>query len=259
MRRLATFVFVIILSCAGIDTALAQSQTTRVVVHVRAQDAKFVGTSMGGVQIIIRNSQTGELLAKGVTAGSTGDTEKLMKSPERRYTQLSTPGAAKFETNIKLDEPVLARIEAYGPLGQPQSAVHLSREQWLIPGKDMVGDGILLTLPGFAVDVVAPRAHQFVGAMGQDGIPIRANVVMMCGCPITEGGLWNSEQYDVKAIINHNGQKVTEMPLNFANEASLFKGYFTPQEQGSYEITVYAYDSKSGNTGVDKTTVVVTE
>ncbi len=42
------------------------AEPTHITVHVLAKGAKFIGTSMGGVEITIRDADTGELLAKGV-------------------------------------------------------------------------------------------------------------------------------------------------------------------------------------------------
>ena len=52
---------------------------TDITVRVRAKDAKFVGDTMGGARVTIRDAETGELLAKGVTTGTTGDTSLIMK------------------------------------------------------------------------------------------------------------------------------------------------------------------------------------
>jgi hypothetical protein len=43
--------------------AIAAAEPTDVTVRVLAKDSKFVGTSMGGMRIILRDAQTGEILA----------------------------------------------------------------------------------------------------------------------------------------------------------------------------------------------------
>ena len=42
---------------------LAFSIPTRLTVRAKAKDAKFVGSSIGGALILVKNAQTGELLA----------------------------------------------------------------------------------------------------------------------------------------------------------------------------------------------------
>lgn len=230
------------------------AQQTTIVVRAQSKDAKFIGSSMGGALVTIRKESTGEVLASGIAKGSTGDTELLMRTPRSRHQQISTPGAAKFETTLELKQPVFVTVTATAPLAQKQSQVSSSTQLWLIPGKDITGDGIILEIPGFAVDVLEPRAHQSL-ATGE--IPVRANIVMMCGCPTSDGGLWDSSEYEIRAIITQGEKELANVPLSFSGETSLYEGSFNAQQPGAYEITVYAYHQKTGNTGVDKTTVTV--
>ncbi len=226
---------------------------TTVTVRAKAKDAKFIGTSMGGALVTITNVETGELLAKGLTKGSTGNTGKLVTERRGRYTELGTPGAAKFETVLKLEKPVFVTISATAPMAQKQSQATTSTQLWLIPGKDITGDGLILEIPGFVVDVLEPRAHQ--GLSGEE-ISIRANLVMMCGCATSDGGLWDSSEYEIEAVVRKSGEEVGKAPLRYSGTTSLFEGSFVPEGEGAYEITVYAYHAKTGNTGVDKTTVI---
>lgn len=245
----------IVLLCLFIfpEISYSQAESTKLVVRAKAQDAKFIGSSMGGALIVIRNTETGEILAKGKTVGSTGDTGRLMNTPKTRNMELSTPGAAKFETTLQLDEPTFVTVEATAPYAQAQSHVTSSTQLWLIPGKDITGDGILLEIPGFAVDVLSPQAHEVTS---DQEINIRANLVMMCGCPTSPGGLWDSDKYEINALVEKDGKQVETIPLSFAGKTSTFEGTFTPNENGAYQITVYAYHAEQGNTGVDKTTVI---
>ncbi len=156
----------------------AAAEETRITVRVLSKGAKFVGTSMGGVRVTLHDTETGQLLAQGVTAGSTGDTARIMRDPHPRWTPLATPGSAAFEAVLDLDEPRHVRVTAYGPLAQRQSASEASATLWLIPGRHLTGgDGVLLELPGFAVDVLAPAAHSRHALPAE--VEIRANVTMM--------------------------------------------------------------------------------
>lgn len=254
-RSLSILLFLAIcFSCAT-----ASAVQTHVTVMVRAKDAKFIGSSMSGVLITIRNADSGELLAKGVTGGGTGDTEKIMVKPLQRGGQLSDGKSARFSATIDISEPTLLEVTGYGPLAQRQSAGKISVTQWLVPGKHInSGDGILLELPGFAVDILAPPAHlQLPAAKLPLRIEVRANVIMMCGCPVNPGGLWDANRYEVRALIRKNGKPAGEVPLAYAGETSQFAGSIEVVEDGIYEMTVYAYDPANGNTGVDTTTVVV--
>ena len=50
---------------------------THIIVRAKAKDAKFIGSSLGGAYVIIKNKMTGEILAKGKTQGSTGNTDLI--------------------------------------------------------------------------------------------------------------------------------------------------------------------------------------
>ncbi|MFD0986595.1 hypothetical protein [Methyloligella solikamskensis] len=256
MRFLSVALLFALVVAPALHATSARAEPTEITVRVLGKDSKFVGTSMGGVQITLRDAQTGEVLAKGVTAGGTGDTELLMHKDRGRRAQLSDDSAAKFSATLDLDTPRLIKAEAYGPLGQLQGVGHASSTQWVVPGKDVTGgDGWVLELPGFVVDVLSPPAHVRIPA-GTSSVPVEANVVMMCGCPIEPDGLWDADAYEVKALIRHDGEPAGEVALSYAGETSQFKGEVPVDGPGVYEVTVFAYDPANGNTGLDRTTFI---
>jgi hypothetical protein len=211
---------------------------------------------MGGVSITIRDTQTGVLLAHGVTQGTTGDTAKIMSTPHKRGEGIATSDAAHFTATVDITEPRLVEISADGPLAQRQAAARASITHWLLPGQSLTGDGLILELPGLVVDVLAPAAHvMFKKPPGK--VSIDANVTMMCGCPITPGGLWDANEMRVAAVVKRNGQPVATATLRYAGKPSRFEGTVGITQPGMYEIVVYAHDRHGGNTGVDATTLVV--
>jgi hypothetical protein len=109
------------------------------------------------------------------------------------------------------------------------------------------------------VDVLAPPAHEFhkLAADKKLTLPIRANLTLMCGCPTEPMGLWDSSRYELQALVKHNGQVLTQVPLKYAGKTSTFEGALTVQHKGAYELTVTAFDPATGNTGVDSTTFLV--
>ncbi len=254
MRIAVTALLSIGLVLSGASAAVAQK--TEIVVRVVSKGGKFVGTSMGGARIILRDADTGEILAQGVTSGSTGNTAQLMTEKRTRSVPLSDETSAKFVATLDLDRPRLIEVSAFGPLAQRQAAMHVSSTQWVVPGKDIKGgDGWLLELPGIAVDVLAPPTHIALKAMQK--ISLKANVVMMCGCPITPGGLWDANKFEVAAILRRDGALVRTVPLSYAGKTSQFAADLELKQKGTYEATVYAYDPANGNTGVDSVTFMV--
>ncbi|HMB37894.1 MAG TPA: hypothetical protein VKO85_02365 [Wenzhouxiangellaceae bacterium] len=235
----------------------AAAEPTDVTIRVLSRDAKFVGTSMGGARIVLRDVHTGEVLASGVTEGGTGNTSMIMHRDGGRRTRMADGSAASFSATLDLDEPRLIEAEATGPAAQPQAEQRVSATQWVVPGRAPGGrEGWILELPGFAVDVLAPPAHvRFSGDLEQ--VEVRANVTMMCGCPIEPGGLWDADGYEVEMIVVRNGERIDSRPMAYAGQTSQFAGEFEVGESGVYAITVYAYDPRTGNTGLDRTTFIV--
>jgi hypothetical protein len=60
----------------------------------------------------------------------------------------------------------------------------------------------------------------------------------------------------VKAVISKDGKQEKTLDLKVLEQASTFSGkvILVP---GNYEILVYAFDPVSGNTGLDKTNIIV--
>lgn len=167
------------LSVVVLTATAAVAEPTQLTVRVKSKDAKFVGTSMGGALITVKDALTGELLAKGRTAGGTGDTERIMKTPLTRGTPLAGKTTAHFSVTLDLTEPQRIEVTAYGPLANLQAANTVSATQWVVPGKHITaGDAWVLELPGFVVDVLAPPTHTSLKGLPQ-AVQLRANVMMM--------------------------------------------------------------------------------
>lgn len=226
-----------------------RAQETSVMVRAKAKDAKFIGTSMGGAKIIVRNAMTGEIMVQGTTKGSTGNTQKIISEPQKRYGTITNETTAGFVAKLDITKPTFVTIEALAPMNREQAKVKATTQLWVIPGKDILGDGIILEIPGFVVDIISPQIHESIDAT--NNIEIKARMVMMCGCPISAGGLWNAEQYEIMAVIKSGGKTIREIPLQ-AEKPSFFTGK-TNLKPDSYELVVYAFDPITGNTGVDKT------
>jgi hypothetical protein len=60
-------------------------------------------------------------------------------------------------------------------------------------------------------------------------------------------------------VVRRGDEEVTRLPLAYAGTSSRFAASWTPDEGGVYEIEVWAYDPDTGNTGIDRTTVIVSE
>ncbi len=243
---------------------------TQIDVRVVAKDGKYLGDDIGGSLITIHDVHTGELLARGTTGGGSGQ-QNLMEICLTRSEVLPVDGASVFTVSLDLAEPRLIRVTAYGPLAAQKSANTVSLTQWVYPGKNITGGteggGFLLEMPGLIVQILNPPTHYLPQTAPQQ-IEIRANVTMMCGCPIGKGHPpWDPNQFEVMAVIKQGEYISLELPLKydeaapyaapsqFANKWQVPKN--DARQPQIYEITVSAFQQKTGNTGVDKATVII--
>ena len=252
-----TLIFMIAFLVSGLTTSAAE---TKIMIRAKARDAKFIGSSLGGAHIIVRNKINRQILAEGNTTGSTGNTDLIMKGAKTRGTSITDPQTAGFLASIDISEPTFVSIEILSPLNNKQAQANVSTELWLIPGKHILGDGIILEIPGFIIDILKPRTHQYISLNSIKGKPFlfQANIVMMCGCVVDKNGVWNSDEIEVKGILKKDGQYIKDVTLSLVS-TNLFEGSDLLNTPGNYELTVYAYHEKSGNTGVDKVNYVVYE
>lgn len=246
LRSLAAALAAVALSWAGLA---AQGRPTTVVVRAVAHDAKIVGSGVGGARITVRDAHSGEVLARGVQEGDTGDTDLVMRDPHRRGASLwDTPGAAVFRATLELERPTVVEVTAEGPLGTPHAVRRSSKTVLLLPGRDVTGDGIVLELNGFKVELLRPAGE---AAAPGSTVAVRARVEMMCGCPTTPGGLWDADLIDVVARLLRDGEEVASRSMPYAGETSLFETELTvPDEPGSYELVVTAARPSRANFGI---------
>ncbi|WP_211214945.1 hypothetical protein [Microbulbifer variabilis] len=251
---------IVILVCALVvqfftTNLWAEVTSTEITVRAKAKDAKFIGSSIGGAMVIIREADTGEILAKGLTQGSTGDTGKIMKTPRERYAPIAG-GAAHFTAALDISEPVFLTVEVLAPYIKKQARVVAQTQTWLVPGKPISGEGLVVEIPGMVVDLLSPQTHLYTG-LDKSPFEIRANVVMMCGCSLTDGGLWDGSKIEVTALVKRDGRKFATVPLKIQDTMNTFSAPFATDLPGVYEILVYAYDARTGNTGVDRSSFIV--
>lgn len=234
------------LAIACLAATPARATPTDVIVRVISEDGKFVGDTMGGAEVVLRDAGTGSVLARGVTQGTTGDTQRIMQA-SGRTARRATDGAAAFRTTIDIARPTLVRVEIKGPLGSPDIMRRAMSERWLVPGQPVGdNDGWVLELPGLAVRFANPGTDYAAGRSAR----LVAEVQLMCGCPITLGGIWDAAEYDVRAIVQTADSEPTEIPLAFLGPAGQFGADWIPARRGTAIVTIVARNRRTGNTGV---------
>lgn len=240
MIRLAVIVFLAALSAA---TSLGATPTV-VTVRAISRDAKVLGDGVGGARITIRDAGTGNVLASGLQTGGTGDTKRIMQQPRARGAMVyESEGAAAYRATLDLNAPTVVEITAEGPLKYPQAMQRASKTLLLLPGRHIEGDGVLLEIAGFIIDVPATQASS------NTPVPIRAKVTMTCGCPTEPGGLWNADDITVTARVLRNGSAVAEIGLPYAGQTSTYEGTVAALDPGTYVVEVLASDTRASNFG----------
>ena len=238
-RLLATF-----LAFAAIGLSV-QAVPTTVIVRAVSRDAKVLGDGVGGARITIRNADDGTVLATGMQRGETGETKRIMQEPRVRGAVVyGTEKAASFRATLDLDRPTRVEVIAEGPLKYPQAMQRASKTMLLVPGRHIEGEGVLLEIPGFIVDIVSPAT-----AAAGEPLRVRAKVTMTCGCPTEPGGMWNADNIAVTARAMRDGRVVAETTLLFAGETSTYEAALAPLEPGTYDVEVLASDSVAANFG----------
>jgi hypothetical protein len=257
LKRYVLLVFAAFLILSAPVARSVEAQATEVVIRAKARDGKFIGSSVGGAWVRIRNADSGVILAEGLTAGSTGNTELIMSEPHRRYMQIADDATAAFRATLQLIEPTFVTVEVSAPHIKRQARTLSQTQVWLIPGRPITGDGLIIEVPGMIVDVLSPQTHRYV-PLSEGPFAITANVVMMCGCILTSGGVWNGDAIEVTALVDRNGQRTASIALKMQKQMNTFSAPFAPSEPGDYRFTVYAHDPKTGNSGVAQTSFIVT-
>jgi hypothetical protein len=229
---------------------------TKVMIHAIARDAKVIGTHVGGARITVRDTSTGEILAQGMQQGGTGDTNTIMKTPRTRGMAVYSSGdASGFLAVLHLEKPTVVEISAEGPLGNAQATQRSSKTLLLVPGEDVLGEGILLEIHGFIVTPLAPLQDAKVKA----GSPfeVRATVTMACGCPTEPDGLWDANKIHVVARLLRDGKVESEIPMTYAGVQNTFHADVPVTAAGPLELQVLAMDPASANFGMNREAIVV--
>jgi hypothetical protein len=229
---------------------------TKVMIRAIARDAKVIGTHVGGARITVRDTSTGEILAQGMQQGGTGDTDVIMKKPHTRGMSVyNSADASGFLAVLHLDKPTVVEISAEGPLGNAQATQRSSKTMLLIPGEDVLGEGILLEIHGFIITPLAPLQDAKVKA----GSPfeVRATVTMACGCPTEPDGLWDANKIHVVARLLRDGKVESEIPMTYAGVQNTFHTDVPVTAAGPLELQVLAMDPASANFGMTQEAIAI--
>ena len=221
-----------------------------------ARGAKFLGGYTTPVRVTLTDADTGETLARGVTSGTTGDTQRIMTGGKDSGDKRASADTAAFRTTLDITRPRRITATVTGPLSQAQATTTATSTQWVLPGNDVTaGDGWLIELPGLIVDIADPIAYRWVKA--DETVRLRVAVTMLCGCAISQNGPWRTSETEVEAVVTTNGGAPRRIPLRFDPGAAIFMADVPAKEAGLYEIEVTGWVASSNNAGVAHTAFFV--
>lgn len=245
-------------ACGGARTDTAPSprvpvaQPTRLLVHVVTHDAKLIGTSVGGVRVTVREVASGRELASGLHLGPTGNTPRIMQEPRARGDSLfAGREGASFQATLPLTVPTLVDVTAEGPLEYPDQQVSTTKRLLLVPGQEVTGDGVVLEMHGYLLDVLAPDTTSAIAS----GSEVRARVRMLCSCPTTPTGMWQVEQ--LTARLRQGDAVMGEVSLAYADEASTYQARLPRVPAGQYTLEIVAASPGSATFGMVRRTITV--
>jgi hypothetical protein len=238
--------------------AQTNAKETKIMIRAVARDAKVIGEHVGGARITVRDVGTGQVLAQGVQHAGTGDTDLIMNKPRTRgATVYNTPDASGFLAVLNLERPTVVEVSAEGPLGNAQATQRTSKTLLVVPGEDILGEGILLEIHGFIVTPLSPLTDAKV-AVGSP-LEVRATVTMACGCPTEPGGMWDANKFRVVARVVRGGHVEAEVPLHYAGQQNTYEGAVPISAAGKMELDILALDPPNANFGIFRQDMTVTQ
>ena len=245
----ATAIFTFV--CVTQLSAQPAGKETKVMVRAIARDAKLIGKAVGGARITIKEVSSGRVLAEGMLQDGTGETPLIVEKPHVRGEKIyDTPGASGFLAVLNLERPTVVEVTAEGPLGSPDATQRSSKTLLLVPGEDIVGDGIILEIHGFIIKTLTPQ----MGTKVKLGSPfeVKATVNMACGCPTEPGGHWDSNKFRVVARLVREGNVEVEVPMQYAGVLNTYSGNVPVTAAGQVELQVLALDPVNANFGLTR-------
>ncbi|MCC2641996.1 MAG: uncharacterized protein K0S45_2409 [Nitrospira sp.] len=226
---------------------------TTVVVRVVAHRSLVLGHEVGGARVTITDLATGLLLASGLQQGEPGDQSQIMRIPHLMDEPVySGRPAASFTTILELARPTLVEITAEGPLAYPSALQRASRTVLLIPGHDLINDGIVMDLYGYLVQVEDPKPGESL--IAKEDVMLRASVRTLSGSLVRPHSDWDSRKIQIYGELLIGDRVVERLQMFYAGEKSHFEApFFVPVSKDAPDgitLRVIAADAAHANFGM---------
>jgi hypothetical protein len=232
------------------DAHLNDPKSTKILVRVVAHGAMVLGREVGGARVTITDLMTKQVLAIGIQEGDAGDQNQIMRTPHLMEEPVySAKPAAAFTTTLALQRPTLVEVAAEGPLAYPDSMRRTAMTVLLIPGQDLSGDGIVLHLNGYIVQIEHPKAGEPLRA--KDDVNLKASVRTLSGTSVRPHGDWDSRKIRIYGELLIGGRIVERLQLFYSNDTGTFDApFFVPLDKEAPDgitLRVVAADTAAGN------------
>ena len=234
---------------------LNDPHATTILVRVVGHGAMVLGREVGGARITITDVATKHILATGIQQGEAGDQNQIMRTPRlMEEPHYSSRPAAAFVATFNLLHPTLVEVTAEGPLGYPASSQRASTTIWLIPGQDMINDGIVLHLYGYIVQIEHPKPGEPL--IAKDDVMLRASVRTLSGALVRPHGDWDSRKIHIYGELMVGARVLERLQLFYNHDRAGFEApFFVPlpsDAPNGITLHVVAADPSNGNVGVEK-------
>jgi len=234
---------------------LNDPHATTILVRVVGHGAMVLGREVGGARITITDVATKHILATGIQQGEAGDQNQIMRTPRlMEEPHYSSRPAAAFVATFNLLHPTLVEVTAEGPLGYPASSQRASTTVWLIPGQDMINDGIVLHLYGYIVQIEHPKPGEPL--IAKDDVMLRASVRTLSGALVRPYGDWDSRKIHIYGELMVGARVLERLQLFYNHDRAGFEApFFVPlpsDAPNGITLHVVAADPSNGNVGVEK-------
>jgi hypothetical protein len=212
-----------------------------------------LGKDMGGARVTITDTDSGKILVSGLQQGDAGDQNQIMRTPRMMGEPIySSRPSAVFTATLTLTHPILVEIAAEGPLAYPASSQRASTTVWLVPGQDMINDGIVLHLFGYIVQIEHPKSGEPL--IAKDDVILRASVRTLSGALVRPHGDWDSRKVQIYGEVLIGTRVLERLQMFYNNDRTGFEApFFVPLSKDAPDgitLRVVAADPASGNIGV---------
>ncbi len=234
------------------DPHLNEPRPTTILVRVVAYGAMVLGREVGGARVTITDVETKQILATGIQQGEAGDQNQIMRTPHLMDEPLySSRPSASFTTTLELRRPTLVEVTAEGPLAYPASLRRTTKTVLLIPGQDLTGDGIVLQLNGYLVQIESPVPGEPL--IAKDDVKLRASIRTLSGTLVRPHGDWDARKLRIYGELLIGERVIERLQMFYSSDHAKFEApFFVPSPMDAPNgimLRVIAVEVSSGNSG----------